>query len=99
MLRRDQLPRVSPRAAWDVVIYRMLVGKPVTREVLLRQDEARQDRLAEQLALFLSQLHAIPRGLVEQHEIGLSQAERSLKDWSAMFADIQRELFPFLWAH
>ncbi|MFL5655434.1 MAG: phosphotransferase family protein [Ktedonobacteraceae bacterium] len=85
--------------AQDVVIYRMLAGEPLTREMLLRQDEARQDRLAEQLALFLSQLHAIPRELVEQHEVGMSEAERSLEDWSTMFADIQGELFPFLWAH
>jgi aminoglycoside 2''-phosphotransferase len=83
--------------AEDVVIYRMLAGEPLTREVFLRQDEALQDRLAEQLALFLSQLHAIPRELVEQHAVGMSEAERSLEDWSAMFADIRRELFPFLW--
>jgi aminoglycoside 2''-phosphotransferase len=85
--------------AEDVVIYRMLAGEPLTREVLLRQDEIVQDHLAEQLALFLSQLHAIPRVLVEHHRVGVSEAERSLEDWSAMFADIQRELFPFLWAH
>jgi aminoglycoside 2''-phosphotransferase len=29
----------------------------------------------------------------------MSEAERSFEDWSAMFTDIQRELFPFLWAH
>jgi aminoglycoside 2''-phosphotransferase len=85
--------------AGDVVMYRMLVGEPLTREVLLRQDEVIQDRLAEQLALFLSQLHAIPREVVEQRAIGMSEAVRSLEDWSAMFADVQRELFPFLWAH
>jgi len=85
--------------AQDAVIYRVLAGEPLTRETLLRQDEAMQDRLAEQLAIFLSQLHAIPRELVEQHDIGMSEAERSLEDWSAMFAEIQRELFPFLWAH
>ena len=81
--------------AEDVVMYRMLVGEPLTCEVLLRQDEAVQDRLAEQLALFLSQLHAIPREVVEQRAIGVSEAVRSLGEWSALFADVQRELFPY----
>jgi aminoglycoside 2''-phosphotransferase len=85
--------------AQDVVMYRKMVGEPLTRERLLRQDEVRQDRTTEQLALFFSQMHAIPRELVEQHDIGMSEVERSLEDWSAMFAEIQRELFPFLWAH
>jgi aminoglycoside 2''-phosphotransferase len=85
--------------AEDIVIYRMLTGEPLTREVIFRQDEAVQDVLAEQLALFLSQLHTIPRELVEQRAIGASEAVRSLEDWSVMFDDVQRELFPFLWAH
>jgi aminoglycoside 2''-phosphotransferase len=92
------VPRFEYQAA-DVVIYRMLVGEPLSREALLRQDEVVQDRLAEQLALFLSQLHAIPRQVVEQRAIGVSEAVHSLEDWSSMFADVQRELFPFLWAH
>ena len=92
------VPRFEYQAE-DVAMYRMLVGEPLTREVLLRQHEAVQDRLAEQLALFLSQLHAIPREVVELHTLGVSEAVRSLEDWSAMFADVQRELFPFLWAH
>ena len=58
-----------------------------------------QDRLAEQLARFLSHLHAIAGEVVEQRAIGVSEAVRSLEDGSALFADVQRELFPFLWAH
>jgi aminoglycoside 2''-phosphotransferase len=92
------VPRFEYQAE-DVVIYRMLLGEPLTREVLLRQDDAVQDRLAEPLARFLSQLHAIPREVVEQRAIGMSEAVRSLEDWSALFTDVQRELFPFLWAH
>jgi aminoglycoside 2''-phosphotransferase len=65
----------------------------------LRQDEALQDRLAEHLALFLSQLHAIPRELVERLAVGASEAERSLEDWAVMYDAVQRELFPFLWSH
>ena len=80
-------------------MYPMLPGEPLTREALLRQDEAVQDRLAEQLARFLTQMHAIPRKVVEQRAIGMSEAVRSLGDWSALFADVEQELFPFLWAH
>jgi aminoglycoside 2''-phosphotransferase len=92
------VPRFEYQAE-DVAIYRMLVGEPLTREALLRQDESVQDCLAKQLARFLSQLHSIPREVVEQRPIGVSEAVRSLGDWSAMFADVRRELFPFLWAH
>lgn len=85
--------------AEDVVIYHMLAGEPLTREVIFRQNEAVQNQLAEQLALFLSQLHTIPQELVTQQVSGISEAERSLEDYSVMFEDVQRELFPFLWAH
>ncbi len=63
------VPRFESQAE-DVVIYRMLGGEPLTREGLLRQDEAVQDRLAEQLARFLSQWHAIAGEVVEQRAIG-----------------------------
>ncbi len=101
-LMRAEVEMPVPRfefQAEDVVMYRMLVGDPLTREVLLRLDEAVQDCLAEQLARFLTQMHEIPRKVVEQCAIGVSEAVRSLEHWSTMFADVQQELFPFLWAH
>jgi aminoglycoside 2''-phosphotransferase len=92
------VPHFEYRAE-DVVIYRLIVGEPLAREVVLRQDEVVQDRLAEQLATFLSQLYAIPGEVVEQRGGGASVAERSLEDWVRMFQDVERELFPFLWAY
>jgi aminoglycoside 2''-phosphotransferase len=80
----------------DVVIYRNQLGEPLTRKRLLREDEVRQDCLVEQLVLFFFKVFAIPREMVEQLDIGLSEAKRSLEDWSAMFAKIQRKFFPFI---
>ncbi len=82
--------------AEDLVIYRMIAGEPFTRAVFFGQNEVIQDHLAEQLALFVSQLHAIPAEEVEQRMIGASEAERSLEEWAALFDDVQRELFPYM---
>jgi aminoglycoside 2''-phosphotransferase len=73
------VPRFEIQAE-DVVMYRMLIGEPLTRELLLRQDEAVQDRLAEQLARFLSQLHTMAGEEVERPTIGVSEAVRSLEE-------------------
>ena len=45
----------------DFVMYRRIPGEPLYRRTILSQNERAQERLAEELATFLRQLHAIPR--------------------------------------
>lgn len=82
-----------------VMIYRFIPGAPLVQDVLLRLDSARQDRMAEQLALFLRQLHRIPPEVVAQHGIGTSAAARVQEDWEWLFGAVERDLFPHLWNH
>jgi aminoglycoside 2''-phosphotransferase len=54
----------------DFVAYRLIRGRPLYGHDLVQLGDREQDRLAEQLATFLRQLHAIPRAELEQHAIG-----------------------------
>jgi aminoglycoside 2''-phosphotransferase len=83
----------------EVMICRFIPGLPLIQDVLLRLDEADQEHLAGQLALFLRQLHGIPRDAVTRYDIGTSPAARTDEDWQQMFQALQRDLFPHLWEH
>jgi aminoglycoside 2''-phosphotransferase len=79
----------------DMVVYRLIPGDPLERDDILSQDEATQDRLAEQLAVFLRQLHAIPPQAVEPGAARPDPAER-LERYRRRLDEIERELFPLL---
>jgi aminoglycoside 2''-phosphotransferase len=81
----------------DFVAYRLIQGRPLYRHDLVELNDRQQDRLAEQLATFLRQLHAIPQAELAQHAIGRSAAQRTPADWQRLYADLERELFPLLW--
>jgi len=81
----------------DFVAYRLIQGRPLYRHDLVELEDRQQDRLAEQLATFLCQLHAIPQAELEQHAIVRSEAQRTPEDWRRLDADVERELFPLLW--
>jgi aminoglycoside 2''-phosphotransferase len=81
----------------DFVAYRFIEGRPLNRQELVELDDREQERLAEQLATFLYQLHSIPQAELAEHAIGRSDAQRTLQDWERLYADVERELFPLLW--
>ncbi len=83
----------------DFATYRLIPGVPLDRDGILGQDERVQDHIAEQLATFLRQLHAVPMHEIEKRRIPQSDAVRSHGDWIRMFEDVQRELFPLMMAH
>jgi aminoglycoside 2''-phosphotransferase len=80
----------------DFVMYRLIRGEPLYRDGILRQDERVQEQYAEQLALFLRQLHAIPHDEVVQ-ALG-EPVEREPGYWLERYQDAQRHLYPLLWA-
>jgi aminoglycoside 2''-phosphotransferase len=81
------------------VIYRFLPGAPLAQDELLRCDDAGQERIAEALAAFLKQLHAIPRAALDAAGMLVSPATRSAADWERMYDRAQRELFPHMLAY
>jgi aminoglycoside 2''-phosphotransferase len=80
----------------DFVMYRLIRGEPLHRHTLLKQDERIQEALAEQLAVFLVQLHAIPR---DEAARALGEpVERGADYWLKRYQDVERYLYPLLWA-
>jgi aminoglycoside 2''-phosphotransferase len=80
----------------DYAMVRFIPGLPLDRNTILGQDERTQDQLAEQLAVFLRQLHAIPNDALAQHFF--SKPDSTREDWAARLSDIERDIYPFLWA-
>jgi aminoglycoside 2''-phosphotransferase len=84
------------RRADDFVMYRLIHGEPLYRHGILRQPEGAQEQFAEQLAIFLRQLHAIPRDEAVR-AVG-EPVERESDYWLKRYQDAQRHLYPLLWA-
>jgi aminoglycoside 2''-phosphotransferase len=80
-----------------LVAYRLLRGQPLYRHELALLTDEQQQRLADQLASFLQQLHTISQAELQQHAIHASDAQRTLRDWQQLYADVEREVFPLLW--
>jgi aminoglycoside 2''-phosphotransferase len=98
-LARQFVSTPIPYFEWqadDFVMYRLIRGEPLYRQGILRQDERGQEQYAEQLALFLRQLHAVPRDDVVR---ALGEAvERQPGYWLERYQDVQRHIYPLLWA-
>jgi aminoglycoside 2''-phosphotransferase len=84
-------------AAEDVGRYRFVEGRPLYRHTLLRASEQEQAALAEQLALFLTQLHSIPLALVPEPPYA-ARAESRRARYLEMQRAAEEHLYPLLWA-
>jgi len=76
--------------------YAKLPGTPLSRDLLLRLPADAQEKAAEQIARFLSDMHAIPSSSLKAAGIRHSVMYRSYSEWLEMFDEIQQEMFPYL---
>ncbi len=83
----------------DTVMYRLLPGEPLHRNDILSLDETAKDAIADQLATFLRQLHAIPLDELQQRDIQPAESQRGYDDWMRLYDDVQRELYPLMMKH
>jgi aminoglycoside 2''-phosphotransferase len=81
----------------DFVTYELIDGQPLVRNDILRLPAVEQDRLAEQLASFLRQLHSIPADVLAQRAIPVSGGRQTQADWLDLYESIQRELYPYMY--
>jgi aminoglycoside 2''-phosphotransferase len=105
-LARQHLAMPLPR--WTVyeseelghpfVAYDWIPGEALTRHTLLRLPLADQQAVAEQLGMFLHQLHTIPMSEVEQVGIRPSVTNRTPGNWQKLYDDVKEKLFPYLMA-
>jgi aminoglycoside 2''-phosphotransferase len=80
------------------ISYKMIAGKALQWFEIAQLSEKEQDRLAEQIATFLRQMHTIPMQQVVEAEIKPSVTNRTQERWLKLYEDVQRELFPHLMA-
>jgi aminoglycoside 2''-phosphotransferase len=78
------------------VAYDWIPGEALTRHTLLRLPLADQQAVAEQLGLFLHQLHSVPIVEVEKMEIRPSVTNRTPEKWQKLYDDVKEMLFPYL---
>lgn len=73
--------------------YRMIPGEPLWRERLQAiEDEETLQRLADQLALFLKELHSIPVG----DAVADFPVEDRPEEWAQLHAEFRRHLYPHM---
>jgi aminoglycoside 2''-phosphotransferase len=87
------VPAFDMREA-DCVSYRLLPGQRLSRHDLLCQPERTQDALAEQMAVFLRQLHATPQEIVAQEGIPATNATRTREEYLAFLEELERDVLP-----
>lgn len=83
----------------DVATYELVRGRTLARNLLLRLDEAGQEGIAEQLALFLRTMHEVPAAELQAAEIGKSDTVRTREDWVKLYERVNEQLFPYLMTH
>jgi len=86
------------RCTDDYAVYRFIAGVPLDRNTILRQDDPTQSQLADQLATFLRQLHAIPKDALTQHSFPNAHGNGTREDWAARLSQIEHDIYPLLWA-
>lgn len=86
----------SESPAPGVMRQHKLPGQTLDRATLLRQPPDVQERLVEELAHFLFQLHRVPGDKLREVGVGHSHAGERAADAVLLFEDCKRELFPHL---
>lgn len=84
-------------ASEDAMVYRMIPGEALRREMLLRLAEDEQQRVADQLAQFFRELHGFP--VDEFSEIPAADMLREYEGWVNAYARIREKVFPLLLPH
>lgn len=81
----------------DFSVHRFLTGQPLYNHELLRLRSAAQDRLAEQLAQFLVQLHGIPYAELKQAGLLTAAPEDRTVRYLNLWEEIRADVYPHLW--
>ena len=83
----------------EMVSYKLIPGETLLRNDILRLPETDQDHLVEQLGSFLQYMHRIPMRELSRAQIPASPAQHSRTEWTRLYADVQKDLYPLMMAH
>ena len=76
-------------------VYRLLRGEPITRGALARLDRQHSERLVDDVAEFLAEMHSAPIA----HGLRASPATKSRSAWLEVRDRAEKALKPLLWRH
>ena len=93
-----RVPNFEIRAE-DFVAYKLIPGQPLLRNTIFAAPENVQDRLAEQLGMFLYKFHNIPKADLHRANIAQSDTNRDRAVFLKLYQDVQDELFPIMLDH
>jgi aminoglycoside 2''-phosphotransferase len=83
----------------DALVYRLIPGETLRRDLLLKFSEDDQQAVADQLAQFLKELHNIPVSDVADFEIPPADALMKHEGWLNAYQRIREKVFPLLMPH
>jgi aminoglycoside 2''-phosphotransferase len=83
----------------DVLAYRFIPGETLRRDVLMRMEEDGQQSVADQLAQFFKELHAVPVDEVSDFELPVADALMKYEGWVNVYRRIRDKVFPLLLPH
>ncbi|MDT3429124.1 aminoglycoside 2''-phosphotransferase [Paenibacillus forsythiae] len=74
--------------------YSYIKGNPIYRNRILKRSEDLQEQLAQQLGVFLSQLHSIPMDIIKENNISAFPGNGTRDSYKDLYSRIETNLFP-----
>jgi aminoglycoside 2''-phosphotransferase len=88
------LPRIEALEK-GIATYSYIKGGPLFRNALLLMDNKGQELIAEQIGIFLKQLHSISLKEGSNRNISICPVSLSQEDWLLQYDEIQKKIFPY----
>ena len=88
------VPKAEP-VEKGIARFNYIKGEPLYRNTLFQLGNRMQEMVAEQLAMFLKQLHSIPLKAERIKNLSECQATMSQEEWLTKFEEIERKVFPY----
>lgn len=83
----------------DALAYRLIRGKTLRRDVLMRLSEDDRQAVANQLARFFKELHSVPVNEISGFELPKAPLQMNYDGWVNAYEQIREKVFPFLMPH
>jgi len=83
----------------EVLAYQLIPGTTLRRDILMRLPETDQQAMADQLALFLKELHGVPVSETGDFKIPMADALMKYEGWVKVYQRIRERVFPLLQQH
>jgi len=84
----------------DVMIYRMISGEPLRRDLVMKLAQDDQQAIGDQLGRFLKELHSLPiPQTAAEWQIPMADALMQYSGWVNVYGRVRDKVFPLLIPH